>query len=116
MLTASKNKIGVLLADAPLISADRYPPRSEASTAASRALFILACARPMVADVLRWSDGLGPCTMLLTAGPGAETTLWACTLLGLLADGNHDVQCGIAKVSKPAPATIASTSISLFPA
>ena len=74
--------------------------RSEASTAASRALFILACARPMVADMLRWNGGLGPCTMLLTAGPQAETTLWACTLLGLLADGNRDVQDGIVKVSK----------------
>jgi hypothetical protein len=87
------------LTDFPKLLDDAHL-RSEASTAASRALFILACARPMVADMLRWNGGLGPCTMLLTAGPQAETTLWACTLLGLLADGNRDVQDGIVKVSK----------------
>lgn len=39
--------------------------------------------------------------MLLTAGPHAETSLWACTLLGLLADRDQTVQAGIASVSAP---------------
>lgn len=80
-----------------------YPRcRSEASVAASRALFILASSEDgEVAGALRAEGGMQPCTMLLTAGPAAESSLWACTLLGLLADGHAEVQEEIAEVSRP---------------
>jgi len=69
--------------------------RSPASVAASRALFILTSCSGEAAAALRREGGVEPCTMLLTSGPEAEASLWACSLLAILCDGHPETQRAI---------------------